>query len=337
MRIRFTDLAIGKLANPKDGKERYWDELTPSFGLSVTKYAKSFIIFYGQPRRSKTIGKYPSISLADARKEAKRLLANQSTRKRSMTLSEAREAYLDECRERIRPATIRQYARCLGYLNTNPDIREIKRADLAPYLSIPHTTITWKTFFNWCIRNDLVDRNPIIGERIPKNTPRSRVLTSRELKAIWNYEDPPFSNILKLCILTGQRRGELTAIQSEWITDVITFPATVTKNKHEHVLPYGNLTKQYLKPYSFNGWSKSKKRLDDAINIPSWTIHDLRRTMATIHAEIGTPVHVTERLLNHVSGTHGGIVGIYQRHTYLPEMIKAVETYEAHIAKIILL
>jgi integrase len=135
--------------------------------------------------------------------------------------------------------------------------------------------------------------------------------------------------------LTGQRRGELTAIQDDWITDVITFPATVTKNKHEHVLPYGEFTKQFLKPYSFNGWSKSKKRLDKAIEIPHWTIHDLRRTMATIHAELGTPVHVTEKLLNHVSGTHGGIVGIYQRHAYLPEMKKAVETYETYIAKLV--
>jgi integrase len=75
--------------------------------------------------------------------------------------------------------------------------------------------------------------------------------------------------------------------------------------------------------------------MDKAIGIAPWRLHDLRRTFATIHAQIGTPVHVTERLLNHVSGTHAGIVGVYQRHSYDIEMKIAVETYEQHLAKVL--
>jgi hypothetical protein len=51
-------------------------------------------------------------------------------------------------------------------------------------------------------------------------------------------------------------------------------------------------------------------------------------------ASIGTPIHITERLLNHVSGTQAGIVSVYQRHEYLPEMRKAVDAFETHLASI---
>ncbi len=67
----------------------------------------------------------------------------------------------------------------------------------------------------------------------------------------------------------------------------------------------------------------------------NWVLHDLQRTFATIHAAIGTPVQVTEKLLNHISGTQAGIVGVYQRHTYMPEMRKAMENYERHIVALL--
>ena len=332
--MRLTDLALQRLPHPQKGQKTYRDDVVPGFGLRVGTRSKTFVVMYGAQRRLKTIGKYPDVSLSDARREAKRFLAIQGDKKRSRAFPDARWVYLDECLERIRPATIQQYTRCLHLLDFKADVSEITRADLTPYLRVPHATISFKTFFNWCIRNDLIDRNPLVGERVTIPKARTRVLTPKEIKMVWHYNDPPFSDILKLLILTGQRRGEITAIQPEWITDVLTIPASVTKNKHEHIIPYGQLTKQYLHPYSFNGWSKSKARLDKVIQIPHWTIHDIRRSYATIHASIGTPIHITEKLLNHVSGTHAGIVGVYQRHAYMGEMKHAVSTYEDYISKI---
>ena len=55
------------------------------------------------------------------------------------------------------------------------------------------------------------------------------------------------------------------------------------------------------------------------MEIPHWTFHDLRRTAATGMARLGIAVRVTEAVLNHVSGTGGGIVGVYQRHDYADE------------------
>ena len=75
--------------------------------------------------------------------------------------------------------------------------------------------------------------------------------------------------------------------------------------------------------------------IDKVVDIPHWTIHDLRRTFATIHAEIGTPIHITERLLNHASGSTGGIVGIYNKYQYLDEMREAQEKYETILTNIV--
>jgi integrase len=71
----------------------------------------------------------------------------------------------------------------------------------------------------------------------------------------------------------------------------------------------------------FSGWSKSKIALDKKLgpNVKAWTLHDLRRTFATNLA-----IHITEKLLNHVSGTTGGLVAVYQRHAYFDEIRDAM-------------
>jgi hypothetical protein len=40
---------------------------------------------------------------------------------------------------------------------------------------------------------------------------------------------------------------------------------------------------------------------------------------------------MTEKLLNYVSGSFGGVAGIYNRYTYQAEIRKALEAYEAHL------
>lgn len=69
--------------------------------------------------------------------------------------------------------------------------------------------------------------------------------------------------------------------------------------------------------------------------VAHFTIHDLRRAFSSMMAEIGTPILVTEKLLNHISGSFGGVAGIYNRYTYLPEMRKALEASEAHLKGIL--
>jgi hypothetical protein len=45
-------------------------------------------------------------------------------------------------------------------------------------------------------------------------------------------------------------------------------------------------------------------------------------------ARLGVQLEVTEKLLNHVSGSMGGsIVGVYQRHEFMDEMREAISRY----------
>jgi len=145
-------------------------------------------------------------------------------------------------------------------------------------------------------------------------------------------------------ILTGQRLGEIASLRWEWIgEDAVTIPAEITKNGRATAIPIGNIARQITagvprlrsllfparghtdKP--FNGFAASKVTLDKC-GVKDFTHHDLRRTFATNMAKLGVRLEVTEKLLNHVSGSLGGIVGVYQRHDFKDEMREAVTKWE---------
>ncbi|WP_226804128.1 site-specific integrase [Amylibacter sp. SFDW26] len=188
--------------------------------------------------------------------------------------------------------------------------------------------------------------------------PRERVLTDAELAEVFtkaHIHQYSFGRIVTLLILTGMRRNEVAHLEWDWIDPderIITLPSTLTKNKHTHTIPYGSLTFEPLEGLSknskslfpsvsekgtvFNGWGKSKARFDKELeNVEPYTLHDLRRTFATVHAKIGTPIHVTEKLLNHVSGTISGVAAVYNRHSYMDEMRTAVTAYDKYLENLI--
>jgi integrase len=92
---------------------------------------------------------------------------------------------------------------------------------------------------------------------------------------------------------------------------------------------------------SISGYSKAKSRLDARMQellgceLPEWRTHDLRRTCASGMARIGIEPHVIERVLNHVSGVTGGLVGVYQQYEYLPERKEALERWGVAVALIV--
>ncbi|MEQ8651495.1 MAG: site-specific integrase [Kiloniellales bacterium] len=350
-----TDIAIRKLKHPERGQVRYWDESTPAFGLSVSTRSKSFIIMYGKERRLKTIGTYPTLGLSEARQQAKLLLATgPSETTTAITYAQAVSAFLEASGQKNRPKTVTEYTRYLRAPAFSGLLTDVARRDILTHLdgyaghptARSHALTAFKVFFNWAVRTELTDKHPLVGEKSTTLQPRSRVLSPDELVRLYRYEDAPFSNILKLLILTGQRRSEIAALHTDWISDdTITIPASVTKNKREHTFPICSLARRLLdgdghlfanhKGTVFSGWSKSKKRLDTNFALEPWTLHDLRRTFSTIHAELGTPLHVTERLLNHSSGTISGVAAVYNRHTYLGEMRKAIGRYDQYFRNLL--
>jgi integrase len=85
---------------------------------------------------------------------------------------------------------------------------------------------------------------------------------------------------------------------------------------------------------AWDGFTKAKWRLDALTGFGDWTLHDLRRTAATGMARLGVAPHVVERILNHTSGSLGGVAGVYNRFGYLPEMRAALELWARHVASI---
>ncbi len=328
--MKLTDVTIRALPLQPTGNAKHWDDNLPGFGVRCTAKSKSFIVMYGKDRRLKTIGRYPQISLREARAEAKRILALKPSKTRIQATPEAVRAYLEDAETRLRPNTLREYTRHLLKAPDRP-LDAITKKDID--LNDPQAIKSWKVFYNWCIRNELTERNPF--QHVPVVFgQRSRVLTPDELRQVWQYTWPPYSDYIKLLILTGQRRGQFQ--QYEVQDDTLYFPAEIMKTKVEHQIPATPLVLELIDRLEpFNGWSKAKQRMDLHIGLTGWVPHDLRRTFSTIHASLGTPLHVTERILAHRSGTISGVAAIYNRHTYMPEMREALTRYEQHVLSIV--
>jgi integrase len=81
----------------------------------------------------------------------------------------------------------------------------------------------------------------------------------------------------------------------------------------------------------FSGWSKAKSALDIASGVSGWWLHDLRRTLATGLQRLGVRLEVTEAVLNHLSGSRAGVVGIYQRHDWAEEKRAALDAWSVHL------
>ena len=77
------------------------------------------------------------------------------------------------------------------------------------------------------------------------------------------------------------------------------------------------------------------KERGEPVSIDHWTFHDLRRTAATGMARLGIPVRVTEAVLNHVSGTGGGIVAVYQRHDFADEKRSALDAWSRMVLQLV--
>ena len=210
----------------------------------------------------------------------------------------------------------------------------------------------------------LIDNNIFLGVEKPskESKPRERVLNDDELRLIWNASTTlgfPYNQLVKMLMLTGARRSEVGDMcwsevdidKALWI-----IPSERSKNHREHTLPLSAQALSILRSLPHfdhsgdtdfvlsagntppSGFSKAKKQLDGAVMhlnggkaIDAWTLHDLRRSAASGLARLGVELHVIERMLNHVSGSFGGIVSVYQKHKFENEMRTALDKWGAHI------
>jgi integrase len=186
-------------------------------------------------------------------------------------------------------------------------------------------------FMRWCMSRGYLEANPAeLIERNPE-VARDRVLSVEELRAIWlALPEGDFADIVRLLMLLGLRLREVSDLQwSELDLDrgVITLPPARTKNKREHVITLPPAALAILRtrepngrPFvfgvgqrGFSGFSRAKARLDAAVQIEPFVLHDLRRACASGMGELGVTPWVIELCLNHVSGSRAGVAGVYNR------------------------
>lgn len=224
-------------------------------------------------------------------------------------------------------------------------------------------------FFNWCVDRDILTVSPATGVKpVAKEVSRDRVLSDDEIRWFWQACEKlgqPWGVLGQALLLTGQRLGEVARMtESEIGNGTWSMTADRTKNGRAHDVPLSDAMRAVLAGverihspagYLFtttgrtpvSGYFKGRNYIaeqmleiaadecGEAVEIPHWTFHDLRRTAATGMARMGIPVRVTEAVLNHVSGTGGGIVAVYQRHDYADEKRKALEAWARLVMQIV--
>jgi integrase len=374
MTIKLTKTSIATLTLPLGKSDAiFFDSEVPGFGLRIRAGgSRKWIVQYqlhGHQQRRLTIGSIALFDPEQARRVAREMLAKarrgqdpqaqkiEASIAAKQTLGSVIERYLAEKRGRLRPRTLREIERyLLGHwkpLHGLP-LHKIERRSVAAYLGGAPVAAArargWlSAVYAWAIAEGLCDANPVIGTRVPDADvrPRDRVLSDAELAAVWNASgDDDYGRIVKLLIITGARRREVGGMSwSELEHEAWTLPAARSKNRRAHTLPLPLLAWTIIDSAvrrdgclfgrnGFSQWGTAKAALDGRIRIAAWTLHDLRRTVATRMADLGVLPHIVEAVLNH-TGHRGGVAGVYNRASYAREMRSALALWTDHLRAIV--
>ena len=325
----------------------YADSDVPGLYLRVRKGgSRTFIIQWrqGQFQRRSTVGRVGILTVDEARKKARKLISgiddghDPVAAKAKARIDDRQlfgvlvDEYLPVRARDLKPLSLEQttlHLRKFWKPLHKLSLKKIDRATVAAELrsiakargpvAADRGRSTLSAFFGWAIGEGIAEVNPVIGtNKSSKGASRERVLTDDEVVKIWNAAPASdFGRIVKLLLLTGQRRNEIADLRWAEIEDeAIVLPKERTKNSREHVVPLSPQALAVLDEQAervgrervfgdgeggFSGFSKCKERLDEACGVSGWTLHDLRRTAATRMADLGVQPHVVEAILNHIS------------------------------------
>lgn len=223
--------------------------------------------------------------------------------------------------------------------------------------------VLMRRVFSWAVQRGDIEKSPMDGMRVPKSVPsRHHILTDSEMIYVAAHSQalgPIWGAFIRMLILTGQRRDEVakmdwSELELEGGKPLWTIPSDRTKNGREHRVPLSEAALHELRDIAdgewlsagpvfshkpgtaISGYSRTKRRLDaiiaaENICINDWRLHDLRRTFATSLQRLGVRFEVIEALLNHVSLTQAGVVGVYQRYDWGVEKRQAMDLWSNHL------
>lgn len=359
---------------------KFWDDDIPGFGLRIRKGGARTLIFQyrqGTKQRKLTLGKATALGIEAARSEARRLHAQvrlghdpaghkiEARAQAVETFGALLKPYLDHKRQALKPRSFVEVERHLQKHAKPLHGRQLAKIDqraiaalLTPLVAASgpteanHVRISLSAFYGWAMREGLVGANPVLNtNKAAENSGRERVLSPTEMRVIWTaLGDDDYGIILKLLLLTGQRREEIGGLRRQEIDldkALISLPGERTKNKRPHDIPLSEPAIALLKAHldqldpgreyifgngkrGYSAWAKPKKALDRKLSEAGairehWTLHDMRRTFSTVaHDELGATPHAIEAILNHVSGHRAGVAGRYNKALYAREKAAAL-------------
>ena len=273
---RFTDKWIQALQAPTSGRLDYADALCPCLHLRIShRGTKSFSVTvraHGQLQR-RTLGTYPSITLAAARSATRDLVLKLTSPSDShtqepalplITYADAVDIYTER---HLKPNTrswkdIRAsllHAR-LEHLRGRP-ITSISKRDIIDVVDSvmasgsPQAAVNilrrLKMLFNWHVDRDNLASSPCDRIRAPARTvERDRTLTNREIASLWRstfFLPAPYGQMYRFFFLTGQRRTEVAAMTWDEISnDVWTIARVRVKKDRAHTVPLSSTARQTL-------------------------------------------------------------------------------------------
>ena len=369
--------------------KRKWRGLAIRVSRSGLKTWCFFYTWQGKRVRL-SLGQYPAVTVAEAHTraiEARSYLEasppldprNTMARKSAgvVTVAALAETYLTmRARPDLRSAnkiewTLRRHVLpVIGHLALDGlHRRDINRV-IDPIVASGKKVAAARTFqimramFSWGVGRGDLDRNPM--EKMPKPddyNPRERTLSESEINIFWNTisdacEIKSVARILKLCLVTAQRVGEVTGMtRAELNLDACTWriPEIRSKNKHAHEVPLSWLALDLMREalveagdseFVFPGLRRVRIPTTTVwasvitarakMGLAHWTSHDLRRTAANSMQELGVLDSIIGHILNHRSVTRATVT---QKH-YTPripqrEMRQALDLWADRLTGII--
>ena len=353
----------------------------------------------GQPKKL-TIGAYPAIDLVNARrlagkaatsvaedkdpaaeKQTSRVAERQRQKIEVHTVRKVFETYLARhAKPNTRASSSQEVERLLrrealpfwgdralsGITKADVHVRLDQLIDRGAPVMANRFLAVFRKMCAWAMERGIIASNPCAGIRAPTTEiSRDRVLSDDELRVIWKASDDlgwPFGPIVKLLMLTGQRKGEVATMRWSDV-DIAgktwTIPKERAKNGIEHTVPLSSAALEILRGLPtigsksgglvftittvtpVSGFTRARQRLDKAIvainddPLAPFVLHDLRRTAASGMARLGINLPVIEKVLNHISGSFGGIVGVYQRHSFADEKRVCMDTWGRFLDRLV--
>jgi integrase len=334
-----------------------------------------------EPSRKITLGRWPSLSLKQAAVAAVALAGEIALKK-----DPAADRRVERTREkRVLSKALDSFdvsLRQRKIVNRITMMSTLRRG-LAPLLTREIDTLTRKNFVDridtleaagkpgaaqdlravarsmleWAVTKGLTQYNVLAGLRRPRasraerleDERKGRALDDDDIRSLWTAAESlgAFGGLLRLAILTGMRRNELSGLKwSDVHADRIVISAERAKTGVRHEAPLTAAMRAVLSAQPrttselvfpgrsserMKGWTSRVARAMDASGV-NFRLHDLRRTVRTLMSRLGVSEETAELSIGHV---RRGLVGTYNKDQAWASRADAFERVSAHVAEVV--